>query len=413
MANEVTVRAPALALTEKEARNYAAAFAASNMFKGAGANMTPDEALVVIMAGQEFGWGPAAALMNLHVIEGRPELSADAQARFIKAGGKYEYRVTEHTNEACSITFLDAKTGEVIGIERFTMEDADMQDLRKPTRSGRKSAWEKVPRNMLFARCISNGCAFHCPDAVPMRTYAIGEVDDFGRKREQAEDRELRPTPSAEQVKAAQEVEDAVAEEIIEDAEIVPGLRIVLDDDTGDVGPLVTSAPDRFSPEAVEERLRRDLPTLTDEERAGIKQYVLDVAKTAFTYEHLVDLIVKAGYTDVHSWWRSVKAPAPAEPESEKSPYLPSGITGRATGSQTTAKSISDAQMRKFNAECGKIPDFSKEERAILLLRHAGVESSKHLDNAGLDKLLKILHEIQAGGDSIRRLYLGGTDDGK
>lgn len=396
MANEVTVRAPALALTEKEARNYAAAFAASKMFKGAGSQMTPDEALVVIMAGQEFGWGPAAAMMNINVIEGRPELSADSQARFIKAGGKYEYRVTEHTNEACEITVLSVPSGEIIGVERFTLEDAKLQGLlsRKP--------WQRTPRNMLFARCISNVCAFHCPDALPMRTYAIGEVDDFGRKHEQAEDRELRPAPTPEQMAAAQRIE----EEVIEDAEVVvEGLK--------DVAEAASAEHDRFSPQAVEERLRRDLPTLTDEERAGIKQYVLDVAKTAFTYEHLVDLIVKAGYTDVHSWWRSVKTPAPAEPEGEKSPYLPSGITGRATGSQTTAKSISDAQMRKFNAECGKIPDFSKEERATLLLRHAGVESSKHLDNAGLDKLLKILHEIQAGGDSIRRLYLGGTDDGK
>lgn len=401
MAHEVAVRAPALTLSEKEARNYAAAFAASNMFKGAGSNMTPDECLVIIMAGQEFGWGPAAALMNIHVIEGRPELSADAQARFIKASGKYEYRITEHTDEACEITVLSVPSGEVIGVERFTLKDAERQGLlsRKP--------WQRTPRNMLFARCVSNVCAFHCPDALPMRTYAIGEVDDHGRKDEEAEGRELRLVPSAEQMAAAQRIE----EEVIEDAEIVgEAIYVTLDEETADVGPLVTSAPepDRFSPEAVELRLRRDLKSLSDEDKQGIKQYVIDSGK-AFTYPHLVELIVAAGFSDVHSWWRKAK-PAAAPAPVEKSPYLESGVGGRVTGSQTTTTTLSDKQMRFFNAKCNEA-NLSRPERAIVLKRHGGVESSKQLDNAGLDKLVKILEEIKAGGDGARRLYLGGEEE--
>lgn len=389
MANEVALRPPALRLTEAEARNYAAAFAASGMFKGAGSRMTPDECLVVIMAGQEFGWGPAAALMNLHVIEGRPELSADAQARFIKASGKYEYRVTEHTNERCEITVLDVPSGEVLAVETYTWEDAVMAGL-----VGRGN-WKKSPRNMLFARCISNVSAFHCPDALPMRTYALGEISAGD-----PEAREGMKPPSAEEMAKAQAVE-AEAEEVIEDAEII---RIEMDEE----GPLVTSV-DRFSEEAIELRLKADVPKLDDATKAAIKKHIIEDLGLAFSYTILTRTIKESGYSDVHSWWRSVSTPpeAPTEAaEPEKTGYLDSGITGRETGSQTTERTISDAQMRKFNAECGHI-DLTKEERSRLLSL-VGVESSKHLDNIKLDKLFKIINEIKAGGDGARRLHLGG-----
>lgn len=392
MAQEITVRAQPVRLTEREQRNYAAAFAASHMFKGRNNQITPDEALVVISAGQEFGWGPAAAFMNLHIIEGRPELSADAQARFIKASGKYEYRVSEHTNEVCEIKVYDVGLGELIGTERYTIEDARLAGL-----TGRGN-WVKSPRNMLFARCISNVSAFHCPDALPMRTYATGEIDDG-----KAEERELEPPFSPAEIAEIQKVE----EEVIEDAEIldsIPTGRDLLTEEK--IAELTAEAEvgydvDRFSREGIETRLRADLPKLTDAQRVAIKAHILLTAP--WSYSALTEAIRESGFSDVFSWWRAIESPQEVQTPS-------AAITGRQTGSQTTTASLSDKQMRMFNARMGEC-GITGKERTTFLKRYAGVESSKQIDPSIFDDLLRELDNVKVGDASYRQLVLGGDED--
>src|SRR5690606_8583127 len=113
------------------------------------------QAVVKVLAGQELGFGPVASMTGINIIKGRVTLSANLLAAAVKRSGKYSYRVIEHTDKACEIEFTE--NGEVIGRSRFTMEDAKNAQLNGDN-------WKKFPANMLFARAISNGAKWHCPD---------------------------------------------------------------------------------------------------------------------------------------------------------------------------------------------------------------------------------------------------------
>lgn len=151
-----------------------------------------------IQYGVELGMGPAAALMSVQVVQGKPTLTAPAVAGRIKASGRYNYRVTDHTDESCRIVFYEA--GEEIGDSVFTMKDAQTAGLLS------NATWKKYPRNMLFARALTNGARWHCPDVFGGAIYTPDELggplpdEDAIVVGEVVEDeRELTP---AERIKA-------------------------------------------------------------------------------------------------------------------------------------------------------------------------------------------------------------------
>lgn len=125
------------------------------------------QAVVKVLAGQELGFGPIASMTGVNIIKGRVTLSANLLAAAIKRSGKYSYRVIEHTDKVCEIEF--SENGEVIGRSRFTMEDAKNAQLNGDN-------WKKFPANMLFARAISNGAKWHCPDIFGGPIYTPDEL---------------------------------------------------------------------------------------------------------------------------------------------------------------------------------------------------------------------------------------------
>jgi len=128
------------------------------------------QAIVKVMAGRELGFGPIASMTGIHIIQGRPAIGADLMAKAVKRSGRYNYRVTELTDEACSIDFFE-KSGEAwqpIGTSRFTRQDA--------TKAKTKNL-DAFPRNMLFARAMSNGVKWFCPDALGLTTYTPEELE--------------------------------------------------------------------------------------------------------------------------------------------------------------------------------------------------------------------------------------------
>jgi hypothetical protein len=106
-----------------------------------------------ILAGRELGFGPFASMTGIHIIQGRPAIGANLMAAAVKGSGRYNYRVTEMSDKTCSIKFYEH--GEEIGISTFTMEDAKKAQTKN---------LDKFPRNMLFARAMSNGVRWFCPD---------------------------------------------------------------------------------------------------------------------------------------------------------------------------------------------------------------------------------------------------------
>ena len=108
---------------------------------------------VKILAGREMGFGPFASVNGVHVIQGKPAMGANLMAAAVKAHPKYDYRVITMTDERVEIEYL--QDGESLGVSKFDAKDA--------AQAGTKNL-QKFARNMLFARAMSNGVRWYCPD---------------------------------------------------------------------------------------------------------------------------------------------------------------------------------------------------------------------------------------------------------
>lgn len=126
------------------------------------------QAVVKIMAGAEMGISPFQAMSGIHIIQGKPTIGAGLMASRVKASGKYNYKVTEMTDKVCTIDFIEG--GQTIGTSSFTIEDAK--------KAGTKNL-DKFPRNMLFARAMSNGVRWFCPDIYEGPVYVPEEMESI------------------------------------------------------------------------------------------------------------------------------------------------------------------------------------------------------------------------------------------
>jgi hypothetical protein len=129
------------------------------------------QAVVKVLAGQELGIGPIAAMSGIHIIKGRTEIGANILASLVKSpNSRYNYHVREHTNQTCVIEFFE--NGESVGVSEFSMDDAKQAGLHN------KDTYKQTPRNMLFARSMSNGVKWFCPDITNGQVvYAPGEIE--------------------------------------------------------------------------------------------------------------------------------------------------------------------------------------------------------------------------------------------
>lgn len=127
------------------------------------------QAIVKVMAGRELGFGPIASMTGIHIIQGRPAIGADLMAKAVKRSGRYNYRVRKMTGEECEIEFFErmGDAWESIGVSTFNRADAQ--------KAGTKNL-DKFARNMLFARAMSNGVRWYCPDALGLTTYTPEEM---------------------------------------------------------------------------------------------------------------------------------------------------------------------------------------------------------------------------------------------
>lgn len=130
---------------------------------------TQAQAVVKILAGRELGVPAMAALRGIHVIKGKAEIGAGLLAAMVKASGRYDYRVQEHSDQSCLLSWYE--NGNPVGVSEFTMADAKRAKLLKPD-----SNWEKFPKAMLFARALTAGQRAYAPDIAIGAVYAEGEI---------------------------------------------------------------------------------------------------------------------------------------------------------------------------------------------------------------------------------------------
>lgn len=146
-----------------EIMTMAQTFADSGMFTDAKAM---GQAFVKIQAGQEIGIPPFAAMSGIHIIQGKPTIGAGLIASTVKGSGKYDYKVIQMDEKVCSIDFYQGK--EKLGNSTFTIEDA---------RKAQTKNIDKFPKNMLFARAISNGVKWYTPDVFSGPVYTPEEME--------------------------------------------------------------------------------------------------------------------------------------------------------------------------------------------------------------------------------------------
>ena len=149
-------------------------FMASGMFTDI---KSQAQAVVKILAGRELGLAPLEAMTNLYIVNGKVALQAKVISALIKKNGKYDYKVEKLDETECIIAFFQIEDGNKIelGKSSFTIKDAAKAGIVN------KEVWKSYPKNMLFARALSNGSKWYAPDA--FCGYTVEEVENLDVKR--------------------------------------------------------------------------------------------------------------------------------------------------------------------------------------------------------------------------------------
>lgn len=158
MANELATVNTAVAIISEDklgtVQRLAKLLAASGYFSDV-ADIA--QASVKIMAGEELGIGPVASLMGINIIKGKVALSANLIASQVRRHG-YNYKHIKFDNSGCELEFL-GKDGQRLGFSVFNEKDARDAGVFS-------DMYKKYPRNMYFARAISNGAKWFCPEVM-------------------------------------------------------------------------------------------------------------------------------------------------------------------------------------------------------------------------------------------------------
>lgn len=145
-----------------EPMSLADVFVKSGMFPDL---KTQAQGVVKILAGKELGLAPLESLTNIYIVKGKVALQSKIIGALIKKSAKYDYVVNKLDETECAMTFYslesksDGSAEKVeIGKSTFTIKDAAKAGIVN------KDVWKNYPRNMLFARALSNGSKWYCSD---------------------------------------------------------------------------------------------------------------------------------------------------------------------------------------------------------------------------------------------------------
>ncbi len=151
-----------------QAKQVAADLFASRMFSAYG---NAPAVLSTILAGRELGFQTMASLRAIHIIEGKPSLSAGAIHALVLASGKAEYfRCSQRSAEKA--TFVTKRKGDPEAIDlSFTIEEARQAwngkcnpDGTPDEKSWAGSGWAKNPADMCVARALTKLARLVYPD---------------------------------------------------------------------------------------------------------------------------------------------------------------------------------------------------------------------------------------------------------
>ena len=155
----VKVKEKAVAVIESlaEPMSLADVFVKSGMFPDL---KTQAQGVVKILAGRELGLAPLESMTNIYIVNGKVALQAKIIGSLIKKSKKYDYQLEKLDDQECILVFYVIENEKKIelGKSSFTIKDAAKAGIVN------KDVWKAYPRNLLFARALSNGSKWYCAD---------------------------------------------------------------------------------------------------------------------------------------------------------------------------------------------------------------------------------------------------------
>lgn len=149
MSNELVVAGPSVA----DVMTMADVIVKSGLFP---AFRNRESAAAMMLLCRAKGLDPMTAVERYHIVQGRPVMRADAMlGEFVRMGGSVKW--IQRDDKAAEATFSHAQGGTVT--VRWTIEQARAAKLTG------KDVWAQYPRQMLHARCVSEGVRSILPGA--------------------------------------------------------------------------------------------------------------------------------------------------------------------------------------------------------------------------------------------------------
>lgn len=211
-------RAP---LTLNDATAWAGVIEAAGLIPKAAAQnerMALAQAVVKIMAGHAYDIDPIQSMRLFDIIDGKVKPGAEVQGMLIKRSGKYNYlKVGEHTGKTCTIRFFVKTDGgwKALGDSTYTWEIAEKAKLTS------KDNYQKMPEKMLYARALTTGRLWYCPEVMDTGGY----VDDFSDPGDlAAEAGQLTPAPylPVNDADFIEQLDQALLEQVADAIDAVP-----------------------------------------------------------------------------------------------------------------------------------------------------------------------------------------------
>jgi hypothetical protein len=171
-------------------------FALSGLFsdiKGTSLEQALAQAFVKIDLGESMGLSAAEAMTGIDLIQGRVAISANIRAAKMQRAG-FSWDVLQLDDKGCRLSLkykgqqlyreeVDEKTGDVSkvpAVVSFTEQDAARAGLIG------KDNYKKNPRNMYFARAITNAQRWYAPGILSVNILSSEEAADLPNESEPA-----------------------------------------------------------------------------------------------------------------------------------------------------------------------------------------------------------------------------------
>lgn len=172
MSNEITKAQPMFLQSPRELPDLAKIF---RPFAGKG--VSEEEVGMKILMGHGLGMDLMSSISQIHIIEGRPSISAGQQLVLCHRAGvrsKWLYSGMDYAELELAAPGRDPFT------LKYTLEQAKQAGLAG------KSTWQKYPAEMLRARATTAAIRAYCPEVLGGVVYDADEIEQLPRPQQPA-----------------------------------------------------------------------------------------------------------------------------------------------------------------------------------------------------------------------------------